>query len=469
MKNIIKLHSNFFLILLIIGIVLSVAIRLYYNDVQVLGSVLAMASCAACMVVYAFIIGRDTSGLHNPDNCYYMGLLLTLVSLIYSLVTLFFLKNDAGVDERTYNLIGSFGIALFSTFLGILLRILLLQIEYEKGGSPDGANAHVVLNPEDDLSETAFQLRCALTQTIADMNVFRGAIITSVQETHREAEELRVETTKQFKKTTNEQTKILSALFTTATSKLAEVGDGITDSAAQMQELLDGLLTKVTSDGLELSSSIKEILESLQETVDYLKPITQHAHIIFANHDALNASLQKTTEILTSIDLHTTAKVFSKINEVTGYFAASINQIPPLLTQAIENMKVIQDAVVKSAEETHNEAGKIREEITNQFTKTTAEQIEILSTFSTTTVSQLSKVSDGIADSAIQIKESLDRFAIKTVDDEDSVSAEQILRSLQQNVESLAYASSGLTATLDKVVAITTGNNSILNPVLVNQ
>lgn len=52
-------------------------------------------------------------------------MLLTLVSLIYALVVLFILEDEADVQVRVNELIGSFGIALTSTVAGILGRILL--------------------------------------------------------------------------------------------------------------------------------------------------------------------------------------------------------------------------------------------------------------------------------------------------------------------------------------------------------
>lgn len=62
------------------------------------------------------------------DDLYYLGLLLTLVSLIYALVLLFALPGAGtgpDVQGRIDTLIGNFGIALVSTVAGILFRILL--------------------------------------------------------------------------------------------------------------------------------------------------------------------------------------------------------------------------------------------------------------------------------------------------------------------------------------------------------
>ena len=77
----------------------------------------------------------------SGDDLYYLGLLFTLVSLTYALVVLFLIDEaDADLADRTYELIGSFGIALLSTVAGILGRIILQGTENEEqqfsGGEP---------------------------------------------------------------------------------------------------------------------------------------------------------------------------------------------------------------------------------------------------------------------------------------------------------------------------------------------
>jgi hypothetical protein len=63
------------------------------------------------------------------DNCYYLGFLLTLASMAAALIQFDLREGDRG--EVIGQLIGSFGIALMSTFLGIALRVLFLQMRRE--------------------------------------------------------------------------------------------------------------------------------------------------------------------------------------------------------------------------------------------------------------------------------------------------------------------------------------------------
>lgn len=84
----------------------------------------------------------------SGDDLYYLGLLFTLISLIYALVKLFMLDDgDVDLAERTYELIGSFGIALFSTVAGILGRIILQGTENGEERSSDGEAGPDVRSP----------------------------------------------------------------------------------------------------------------------------------------------------------------------------------------------------------------------------------------------------------------------------------------------------------------------------------
>lgn len=104
---------------------------------------------------------RDRAG----DDLYYLGLLLTLISLIYALVSLFILQDTReDVQARVDELIGNFGIALLSTVAGILGRILLQDSSDERldstpAGRRDASNQKV--RPKQPLPPT--EMREAVT------------------------------------------------------------------------------------------------------------------------------------------------------------------------------------------------------------------------------------------------------------------------------------------------------------------
>ena len=106
---------------------------------------------------------RDRAG----DDLYYLGLLLTLISLIYALVSLFILQDTReDVQARVDELIGNFGIALLSTVAGILGRILLQDSSDERldstpAGRRDASNQKV--RPKQPLPPTEMREDAAST------------------------------------------------------------------------------------------------------------------------------------------------------------------------------------------------------------------------------------------------------------------------------------------------------------------
>lgn len=131
------LARNPFLSCFLIGSGLIILIRISFSGND--GAVAAMLVAAAAIVLLGryYYNSRVKDLIRAGDELYYLGLLFTLVSLSYALVSLFILSPSAtNLEQRTNDLIGSFGIALVSTIVGILARILLQGMEESEQKSP---------------------------------------------------------------------------------------------------------------------------------------------------------------------------------------------------------------------------------------------------------------------------------------------------------------------------------------------
>ncbi len=345
------LNKNLFVALLVAGVALSCAVRfllIYQNEVT--ASTIAIIICLLCLVIYYLVARQDTAGLHNPDNLYYMGLLFTLSSLVYSLITLFLLNNnESDVAERVYNLIGSFGIALISTFAGILGRILLLQkSDLSDPSLPRNSDEQRRITQQNqekfyqqirlenqNLNDTAFKLRMELTQTIADMRVFRKSIIQASKETVQEAKKAHTAMIQQVKKATHEQKKIFS---------------------------------KMSTGGEEVEAAIGSVLKSLQDIVDSLKSSGENIRTIASEYDSLNSSLRQSMTFFTNIEgeieqasktLAAAAKEFSSslaaATEVTPQYTDQFEKLITTLRQEAEQWqsmtKQVRSSLVQAVEE----------------------------------------------------------------------------------------------------------------------
>ena len=154
---------------LVVGGASIVAIRMVLTGL--VGAYLAVGfavlTIVALSILYrqSFPTTQREERLTAGDNLYYLGLLFTLLSLILALIQLFVLNAEGEVDERAYQLIGNFGIALVSTVAGIVARILLHSgiAEHNQTSAP-GEDASGLLGDtalRDDLRRMRAVLRSA--------------------------------------------------------------------------------------------------------------------------------------------------------------------------------------------------------------------------------------------------------------------------------------------------------------------
>ncbi len=101
------------------------------------------------------------------DNCYYLGLTYTLVSMFVALINL---RPGVAPDE----LIGAFGIALGSTIVGIIWRLILIQLRSEVDDVETKARL--------DLADASDRLRIQLVGASSSFQNFAFAIQSTVKD-----------------------------------------------------------------------------------------------------------------------------------------------------------------------------------------------------------------------------------------------------------------------------------------------
>ena len=116
------------------GFALIFAMKLFAPGPPVVVGVATSMIAIAIMALYMAYQKRTCPENEHPrlgDEVYYLGLLYTLTSLCAALMTLFlfdegsrFLGGEGKLtlEQRTDELIGSFGIALLTTIAGIVIR-----------------------------------------------------------------------------------------------------------------------------------------------------------------------------------------------------------------------------------------------------------------------------------------------------------------------------------------------------------
>ncbi len=167
------------------------------------------------------------------DNFYYMGFIFTLASMSAALIQL-----RSGEDVGA--LIGSFGIALVSTILGIAGRVTFVQMRTEVEDIEERVRQ--------DLLSASNELRGQLGAAVRDLESFRTGVQQAIQERLQESVDAFSETTRSQLveiKTAVEKT-ILStqAAFAghqEAASRLTAIGDEVSQSAERLASRLDAV------------------------------------------------------------------------------------------------------------------------------------------------------------------------------------------------------------------------------------
>ena len=164
-----------------IGAVAIVVARLLLTDAagHLWSALIAAGFAVLVMCLHAYSRRAEADQERLADDTYYLGLLFTLVSLIYALVVLFLLDQEGDLTSRTNNLIGSFGIGLLSTLAGILGRIWLQGKGSEQTSSP-GTELDAF---RQDLEEPVRELRRQVREAANAMSHFTRITLSEADQT----------------------------------------------------------------------------------------------------------------------------------------------------------------------------------------------------------------------------------------------------------------------------------------------
>ena len=193
------------------------------------------------MWIPLFRLSEERSG----DSFYYLGLLFTLVSLGHTLWAF----HGGGSD--TTDIISGFGIALGTTVVGLLLRVIILQFRVD----PIDVENEV----RSELLEASNQLRDTLYSILQDMNTFRDGTFQSISEGMQSASNIALdslnETTQKFSQESEKLVNRLDGIF----------GDFATNA----------------SEFAESSSKTAKALRNITTRIDKIEPPTDFVEAVF--------------------------------------------------------------------------------------------------------------------------------------------------------------------------------------------
>lgn len=230
------------------GAILLLKVRGFDADIVAGGAVVLM-------IVYGFVAFQFRRVQLRPDrlgdNFYYLGFIFTLASLSAALLQL---RAGARIDD----LLGSFGIALFTTIVGVAGRVLFVQMRGEIDEVEDEVRR--------DLLNSSADLRAQLNLTLAEFETFH----TGVQQAARKAAEQSFTAAQDgisnISRVANTAADDIHKAFATETDKVQV----LVQATARIEKGLKDLTTEMGDRMQDLSDGLERMVNELSVAVDVL-------------------------------------------------------------------------------------------------------------------------------------------------------------------------------------------------------
>ena len=258
----IKQTFTIFLITGFLGILITYLLKLNTTSY---GSLISIAVPVASMVAY-FLIAKSTvtKFLRDEqlgDSCYYMGFLFTLIALAFALIN--FATSEGQFSQK---ILSDFGIALFTTILGLGFRIYYSQFRLPAEELRQSA--------EDELAATVRRLKVHLDSSIDSFEKFEQNIETSIQESLKKTTISYQEYLKQASESFQEYLKQASESFSNNAQELLKSFQESTNEQFKLKEKFQSLnseLTTLNTQTTSMSQKINEFNTSLQNITNQFK------------------------------------------------------------------------------------------------------------------------------------------------------------------------------------------------------
>lgn len=269
-----------------VGFVLIAVAKLIAQGQPILGGGIASALGIAIMWLYRINQSRIRPKSEQPrlgDEVYYLGLLYTLTSLCAALVSLFLLfGGEQTLEERTDEMIGSFGIALLTTMAGIVLRMTLQRggmegqetiIRIPHSASDSSGGGVEIEGVTVDLERYAYELRRQLQNSTNAFASHANQAILQAKTIHAHMDEMMKAFHDGLEEKAKAELESLKAIY----ESVAEKAEEARQRTAAQQEGIQSALEKLEAQVKRMDDSIERIRVGSGETAENLGAIASQA------------------------------------------------------------------------------------------------------------------------------------------------------------------------------------------------
>jgi methyl-accepting chemotaxis protein len=339
-----------FLVTFVVGVAIYLTLRIAYGKTVQLPVTLALifvmlAYAGAVWLVPRLRVRLDQAG----DNCYYLGLLFTLISMAFALLDFHVSVQGSTSTSGVQQIISNFGVALATTIVGIFLRVLLHQMRV------DPADLEAVTRVE--LTEAAERLRGGLETATTDLGRF-----------HLEVQQ--------------RSSDVVAALLAAVTKTAEDVNRQATESSTRIGKAAEDAFQQVLTRTTTLTDSLDKTAKEAAAAVERLKAVEPPPVTLARRLDKVAATLEQiaTQTQLATVALQATVETATKGLETTTKTSQTLDQV---------------------AAKIHSEQSSNAE----RFTQATNKMNEALTLFSgglATLLSQVTQMQEGVRQSATE-------------------------------------------------------------------
>lgn len=307
-----------FLMLVVIGVILIWVIRSWGGDNA--NTEITVADWAALVIAIGIITGysvfmyviKDTSIIsidRAADNAYYIGLIFTIASLAYSLYNMALVVSEDTVRNAVsvVSLLPDFAIALGSTMVGIIWRVMLQETRNDP--------KDVEQKARDTLGVAVQGLTEKTREIIVELNNLSSEISTSLRETTQKNAELIEAAThsigsvgSEFNKCIKEiskSTEIIKTVF--ADESLGKIPGLIAATEKHLEEINQ----KLNEQDQNLDTAFGKVSSQVSS---HIKKLNSFIKIIKGHSDDIETSVDITSNATTKYvdELNKASKVLQK-------------------------------------------------------------------------------------------------------------------------------------------------------------
>ena len=297
-------------------------------------------AAGACIIAYAVATYTSSAARLEPeqigDNSYYLGFCITLASLAYTLYSLGSAANDAAILG---DVISGFGVALSSTVVGVMTRVVLLQFRVDLVARDKEARSqlnHVMRSFHSEMQASVLSTREAIVQIRQTLEEHTEATIKNNMRM-QESYETRIET-----------------LVGVAVSEVASAMQEVVDSGKDMNKRLSA------SSRANMATAEKAITDTIETITNNLRSATETLETeIHRTHARSAESLEKMV-----MEVSAVMKLAS--GEASKAIAASREQQNTEMTNAAETLAISVSEMARQIGAQKEKIGAVLEDYTKE-------------------------------------------------------------------------------------------------------